>query len=176
MNEEVEVESTYLAREVPAEIAGVEPIRLFDMYLASDDPKLFDVRLRNRGDKYEITKKRPLKPGDFSTSTELTIWLDKTEFDALCKADGRVVEKDRYKVAIAGLPAEVDVFTGELTGLVWIDFEFLDEAARQQFKPPACCLADVTQEFTLLGGQLAGKRYRDIAKTLEKFAYKPLHR
>lgn len=97
-NVETEVESTYLARKIPEEITGVEPVHLLDMYIPTDGQRMFDVRLRQEGNEYKITKKRPLRPGDYSTSTELTIWLDRTEFETLCKADGRVVEKNRYKL------------------------------------------------------------------------------
>jgi CYTH domain-containing protein len=84
------------------------------------------------------------------------------------------VQKNRYKVTISGRPAEVDVFTGELNGLVVIDFEFDSPEEKAKFQPPTCCLADVTQEDFIAGGLLAGKSYQDIATDLERYNYKPL--
>jgi adenylate cyclase len=169
---QTEIELTFLAREIPKEIAGVKPDRLIDAYLPEDSTAT--MRLRKKGSKFEFTKKVPLKPGDLSAHIEQTIMLDETEFEALRKAGGQTVEKDRYMVKIDGYAAEVDVFLGDLAGLVMIDFEFPDVAAKQNFRPPKCCLADVTQELFVAGGQLAGKTYADIAKKLKTFAYTPL--
>ena len=55
-----------------------------------------------------------------------------------------------------------------------IDFEFENEETKALFRIPTCCLADVTQEKFVLGGQLAGKSYADIQKKLDGFNYKRL--
>lgn len=70
--------------------------------------------------------------------------------------------------------AEVDVFGEQLAGLVLIEFEFADEAAKDAFRPPACALADVTQEDFIAGGRLAGKTYLYIAPDLARFGYQKL--
>lgn len=172
-NVEVELELTYLAREIPKEINGVKPSRLLDIYVPENSSAPF-IRLRSKDDKCEITKKKPIDKNDFSRQTEQTIPLEKDEFEALAVSSGRRVEKDRYQVIIEGKTAEVDVFDGALKGLVVIDFEFDTPEAKADFTPPACCLAEVTQELFIAGGQLAGKSYTDIAPVLDKFDYKAL--
>lgn len=69
----------------------------------------------------------------------------------------------------------MDVFNGALRGLVLIDFEFESEQARDAFAPPACCLADVTQEPFIAGGNLAGRSLADIAGDLARYSYMPLY-
>jgi CYTH domain-containing protein len=172
-NVEVELELTYLASKLPAEINGVSPSVMFDIYLPEDSPRPF-IRLRQKGGKYEITKKKPINDNDLSAQTEQTIPLDEDEFTALSVASKRSVQKNRYAVDINGYPAEVDVFTENFAGLVLIDFEFKTLAEKQAFQPPDCCLAEVTQEWFIAGGQLAGKSYEDIAADLDRFNYKPL--
>ena len=172
-NLEIELELTYLAREIPAEIRNVLPKRLVDMYVPENADRPY-IRLRQNGDEYEITKKKPIDENDFSRQTEQTIPLDNEEFTALAISSRRKVEKDRYKVDIDGSIAEVDVFQGLLKGLVLIDFEFESVETKQAFRPPGCCLVDVTQELFIAGGQLAGKAYDDIKTELEKFNYMPL--
>jgi CYTH domain-containing protein len=169
----LELELTYLAATIPAEIRKATPQRLIDVYIpeSSSFPVL---RVRQRGDKYEITKKTPIKEGDFSAHTEHTIPLTKGEFEALKRSSLREVEKNRYTVKINGCIAEVDVFTGKLTGLVVLDFEFKTDQEKSRFTPPGCCLADVTQEKFILGGQLAGKSYADIQSELKRFNYREL--
>ncbi|HTB49275.1 MAG TPA: hypothetical protein VK712_04290 [Verrucomicrobiae bacterium] len=173
LNIEIELELTYLARKIPGELNGVTPQRLVDTYVPENAAKPY-VRLRQKGTQYEITKKQPVDESDFSHQTEQTIPLKKDEFDALCKASRRRVEKDRYMITVEGRTAEVDVFDGELKGLVVIDFEFGSLEEKQAFKPPEFCLVEVTQELFIAGGQLAGKTYDDIAADLARFNYQPL--
>jgi CYTH domain-containing protein len=152
----------------------VRPEKIIDTYLPenADFPLL---RIRQKGSKYEITKKAPTG-SDFSTHTELTIPLEQDEYMALQKSSQRTVEKDRYSMVDDSQTIEVDVFTGKLAGLVLIDFEFTSEEAMRGFVAPEFCLADVTQERFILGGQLAGRSYAEIATELERFGYQPLSR
>jgi CYTH domain-containing protein len=131
--------------------------------------------LRKRGSSYEITKKTLINSDDSSAQLEQTLPLELAEFESLASGHSRMVEKDRYGVSIGTIPAEVDVFSGKLEGLILIDFEFESEAAKATFVPPLCCLADVTQEEFIAGGSLAGKSYDDIAENLAHFGYQPLN-
>lgn len=169
-NVAIEIELTYLAGELPAEISTVEPEEMEDIYIpeASSDPHL---RLRRRGLNYEITKKKPLAENDSSCQTEQTITLEADEFSALSLTSTKRVQKKRYRVVLAGKAAEVDVFSGSLEGLVLIDFEFDTIDEKNKFLPPKCCLADVTQERFVAGGRLAGKAYTDIKTDLKRFNY-----
>ncbi|HSX32479.1 MAG TPA: hypothetical protein VLF43_04395 [Candidatus Saccharimonadales bacterium] len=171
----VEYELTYLAREIPIEIRQAQPLRMVDFYVPEDQALHPHLRLRRKGKGYEITKKLQVTEGDASVHTEQTIPLDQTEFESLSSGHSRIVEKDRYEVIINGRPAEVDIFSGKLTGLVMIDFEFLSEADKQAFTPPSCCLADVTQAEFVMGGMLSGKSYDDISTKLTELGYQPLH-
>lgn len=171
MSQEIELELTFLAKELPENIKTVEPIRISDIYIP-DTPEHSHLRLRQKGDKYEITKKMPVVEGNSSEQIEQTIPLTKDEFEALAICSNKRVIKDRYKVEIEDKMAEVDVFRGGLEGLVLIDFEFDTVEEKANFKIPSIALADVTQEEFVAGGLLAGKIYNDIALELERFGYK----
>ena len=173
MNQELELERTFLAKVLPKEIQGIEPIRITDIYIP-DSPAHSHLRLRQKGEKYEITKKNPVSEGDTSAQIEQTIPLDKQEFDALAICSQKVVTKDRYKVTIGGKLAEVDVFMEKLKGLVLIDFEFNSVAEKEAFIMPDVALADVTQEEFVAGGMLAGKAYDDLIPNLSRFNYQKI--
>lgn len=171
---EIEYELTFLARALPPEISGLKPKRLVDIYIPEDMSVHPHLRLRQKGGSFEITKKQPVADKDSSTQIEITIPLEKEEFDTLATGSQRSVTKDRYKVNLAGRPAEVDVFRDKLEGLVLIDFEFASEKDKAAFKAPDICLADVTQEPFTAGGLLAGQSYTNIAAQLEKYGYTPI--
>jgi hypothetical protein len=171
MTQEIELELTFLAKELPKDIKTVKPTRIIDIYIP-DTPQHSHLRLRQKGDKYEMTKKMPIAEGDASEQIEQTIPLTKDEFVALSSCSKKRVAKDRYEVKIEGKMAEIDVFIDELKGLVLIDFEFNTIDEKSAFKRPSVALVDVTQEDFIAGGLLAGKTYDDIAPELEHFNYR----
>lgn len=171
---EIELEYTFLAASLPGEVTGVTAKRLVDVYIPEVTNTHPHLRVRQRGEVYEITKKSPLHDGDSSVMVEQTIPLDSVEFEYLSKASTIKIVKDRYNVIIQGFPAEVDVFQGELYGLVLIDFEFATIVDKESFVAPGICLADVTQESFIAGGMLAGKTYAAIQQDLDRFNYKAI--
>lgn len=171
---EIELEYTYLAERLPEELKGVVPKRLIDVYIPEATHTHPHLRVRKRGDIYEITKKSPLHQSDSSVMVEQTIPLDQVEFEHLSKASTVRIVKDRYNVMINNYPAEVDVFQEGLRGLVLIDFEFATVDEKRSFVAPKICFADVTQEDFIAGGLLAGKTYVDIEDDLKRFGYEPI--
>jgi hypothetical protein len=175
MSQQLERERTFLAKELPQEIKTTEPTRIVDIYIP-DTPAHSHLRLRQNGKTYEITKKTSVAAGDASEHIEQTIPLTEEEFAVLSRCSAKRVAKDRYRVVIDGILAEIDVFIEDLAGLVLIDFEFDTEDEKDNFIPPSIALADVTQENFIAGGLLAGKTYDTIAPELARFCYKKLNR
>lgn len=58
MNQELELELTFLAKKLPEGIRAIAPTRIVDIYIP-DTPEHSHLRLRQKGEKYEITKKCP---------------------------------------------------------------------------------------------------------------------
>ena len=170
----LELELTYLASAIPEGIKNTTPKRLTDVYIPEQMNIHARLRIRQKGHSFTMTKKVPVESGDASKQNEFDIPLDEIEFQNLIKVSSRRVVKDRYEIELAGRTAEVDVFKEELEGLVVIDFEFAAEEEQKKFIAPAECLADVTQEDFIAGGNLAGLQYQDIIKHLDRFNYKKL--
>lgn len=168
-----ELERTYLLKELPSGFEGTRSEEMLDIYIPSsvEHPVL---RIRKIGEKYEITKKEPLKEGDASCQHETTISLTKDEYDELCGLPGKRVQKTRFYYQENGIEYEIDVFRGNLEGLVLVDVEFPSLKEKGAFAVPAWCLAEVTQEKFLAGGMVCGKKYSDIEKELQRFNYKRL--
>lgn len=169
----IEYELTYLAKKLPKDLKKSPSKILIDIYFPNNviHPNL---RLRQKGDKYELTKKSPINKKDASLQTEETIELTKEEFEALAKGDGKRLKKRRYFYEYEGKTAEIDVFEEELKGLVLIDFEFKNREEQNKFEMPDFCLVDITQEEFIAGGMLAGKSIKDIQKDLNKYNYKTI--
>ncbi len=170
----IELEKTYLVKKLPENLKGFKFKEIIDVYLpkTSEHPKL---RLRKNGDKFELTKKEPINDGDASRQKEQTIILTETEFNDLNQQlEGKRVHKIRYLYDYNGRVAEVDVFQGDLKGLVIVDFEFPTLTEKENFQMPDFCLVEITQEVFVAGGMICGKTYQDIENSLNKFEYKKL--
>lgn len=170
MSTEIEREFTYLAKALPEGLDESPSKIIADHYIPAEAEHPV-MRVRRKGDSYEITKKQPVSGTDSSRQTEETIALTEAEYKGLLTAEGKGFVKRRYFVKIDGYDAEVDVYLENLEGLVVIDFEFENDEDMQEFVVPEVCLADVTQEKFIAGGILAGKKYTDLETELDKFNY-----
>ncbi|MBU2540144.1 hypothetical protein KJ786_03225 [Patescibacteria group bacterium] len=168
---EIELERTFLLKDIPSGLESCKLIEIIDIYI----PEITEhpiLRIRKRGDSFEITKKCPVKGNDSSEQGEHTISLSKEEFNELSKLKGKRFRKIRYFYPYNNRTAEVDVYLDDLKGLILIDFEFNNRGEKDGFKMPSFCLADVTQEKVFAGGMLAGKKYSDLETFLKKYNYK----
>ena len=167
---QTEIETTYLASSLPDELKNLEGHTMIDVYLPASaaHPRL---RVRQKDSLYMLTKKTKVNEGDASTQVEENVELTKEEFEALAAGNGKTVAKIRYELPLGDHTAEVDVFTGDLEGLVLVDVEFNSAEARDTFVKPDFCGVDVTQEEFIAGGMLAGKKIQDIAADLERLGY-----
>ena len=120
-----------------------------------------------------LLKKAPVKD-DASEQEEQTITLSEKEFLELSTLPGKRLRKIRYYYPIDGCLAEIDVFLDDLEGLALVDFEFSSNEEKEKFLMPNFCLVDVTQEDSIAGGFLAGRKYSDIESFLKKHNYQKL--
>lgn len=173
MNIVIELERTFLAKEIPDGLKNCKFKEVIDIYIpkSSEHPKL---RIRKNGNKYEATKKEPVDEADKTVLREQTIGLTEAEFETLRKLEGKVVHKIRYDYDYKSNTAEVDVFQGALKGLVVVDFEFDNEDEKNKFEMPEFCLIDIKNEVFIAGGMICGKSYEDVEKELNRFGYKKL--
>lgn len=166
-----EFELTYLVKNLPENFSiEHESKEILDVYIpASAEHAL--LRLRKRGEIYEITKKVLASGTDSSHQIEYTIPLSEVEFDALRTVEGKKVRKIRHYYCEDGITYEIDVFQDALTGLVLVDVEFTSNETKNTFIPPLWFGSDVTQEKFVAGGVLCGKAYEDIEVELSTFGY-----
>lgn len=169
----VELELTYLAKTLPANLKDCPSKKIIDLYVDNGTDHS-DLRIRQNGNTYELTRKVPVEGTDSSKQLETTIVLNEAEFNSLSKTTSRKVEKTRYFFEFEGRTAEFDVFEGDLSGLVVVDFEFEEEKEKDSFEMPEFCLAEITQEKFIAGGVLAGKTFSDIESELRRFHYSKL--
>ena len=166
-----EFELTYLVKYLPKGFKNEhESKEILDIYITKNSVHSL-LRIRKRGDVYEITKKISVLGTDSSHQVEHTIPLTQEEFHELGQLEGKRVRKIRHYYTENSVLYEIDIFQDELEGLVLVDVEFDSNAEKGKFSAPDWFGADVTQEKFIAGGVLCGKRYKDIEGDLLRYNY-----
>ena len=150
----VEIERKFLVAERPPDFAEHPGQRIEQGYLAIA-PDGVEVRVRRRAGRATLTVKSG--PGQVRTEEELAI--DARRFDALWQLTaGRRVSKTRHEIPLAGgAVAELDVYDGDLDGLLTVEVEFGSREASERFAAPPW-----------IGRELTGdKRYANQSLALE---------
>lgn len=99
------------------------------------------VRIRKFNSDYSLNykwKKRGLVEGVAIQNIEYDMPLTKENYELLLnKIENNLLIKERYKIPLeCGLVAEMDVFHGNLEGLVFLEVEFPDVESSEKFDPP----------------------------------------
>lgn len=158
----IEIEKTFLVKQIPQDLHSYKSFKIKQGYISSTHPAL---RIRQKGDKFELTKKIPLKPDDWSSAEEINIPLSPQEFDKLWTLTEKHLEKTRYLIPLENnLVAELDIFEKELKGLCFVEVEFSSKTEMSLFKQPDWFGKDVTQEDFSANSFLADKNFSEIKK------------
>ncbi len=147
----IEIERKFLVNAVPDNLQEFENTVIRQGYLVIGDDGS-EVRLRDRNGQYTLTTKSKgeLSRGEWETP------IRTEQFEALWPATvGKRVEKTRYAIPLGDVTIELDVYQGELEGLVSAEVEFPDEATARAFTPPKWMSVDVTNDKAFKNQQLA---------------------
>lgn len=147
----LEVERKFLLAEAPDRLDDHPAKQIEQGYLAITED--VEVRLRRADDVCFLTVKR----GHGEVREEAEVPLAEDQFEALWPLTGSLrIEKSRHVVPLDDqLSAEVDVFKGELEGLVLAEIEFPSESASEAFEAPRWLGDEVTGDNRYSNQELA---------------------
>jgi CYTH domain-containing protein len=147
-----EIERKFLLDAPPSVVEGRPSTRILQGYIAITEDT--EVRVRARGDDRLLTA----KGGRGMVRREVTVPLTAEQFDGMWPlTEGRRVTKRRWVIADGDIELEIDVFDGDLDGLVIVEIEFPTPEASAAFTPPDWCGPEVTDD----------ERYRNAALATE---------
>ncbi len=147
----VERERKFLVDAAPDDRVTSSTARLRQGYLAADEHR--SVRVRDAGNSgCTLT----VKAGSGVERTELEWPITRREFEAAWPhTEGRRVDKTRERIPLGEHVIELDVFAGDLEGLVMAEVEFDSVEASDTFEPPAWFGRDVTDDGRYTNASLA---------------------
>ena len=150
-----EIERKWLIRQedIPYDLSQAEKYEIFQTYLNFSP----EIRVRNINDsEYILTIKCDTALKGFVR--EEHEWLiSKEEYDNLLnKKEGNTINKTRYILEDEkGIEMEIDIFSGDLEGLAYLEIEFVDTESANNYLAPDWVIKDVTTDLSYKNGHLA---------------------
>lgn len=165
---QIERERRYLLEDLP------EGMTRADHHLQITDNYITGTRLRIRKVRDPQTNKWVVKftqkfapdPNDLSRTIITNLYLNPTEAETLSIFEANEIRKNRYYYEFEGRRFSVDMFIGDLFGLVLAETSFESDEDLDSFQTPPFALADVTNLPTFSGGKLSELKYDDVRKEI----------
>ena len=159
----------FVLRELPAGLTlQSDHLQITDNYITGTRLRLRKARVPRTNEwTLELTQNfAPAAPHDLSRTLVTSIYLSQYEYEVLSVFEGNEIRKNRYPYEHEGRAYEVDVFLGELRGLVLAGTEFASDAETEGFNAPSFAVFDVTNEELFTGARLAHLSAEEIRAEL----------
>ncbi len=144
-----EIEKKYLVSYLPERFYAYDHTELEQAYISFGDVGESEKRVRlmrtGESERYFYTEK---SDGTLARD-EYEMEITKREYRSLCASIiSKFVKKARYYIPVkrGELMAELDVYHGELTGLVTVEVEFPSLEEAEAFAPPSWFGKDITED------------------------------
>ena len=161
----IERERRYLLRDLPEGMTRADPhLQITDNYMTGSRLRLRKVR-EPRTNKWTVkfTQKFALDPEDLSHTIITNTYLNALEAEVLSSIfNSNEIRKNRYPYEFEGHKFAVDMFLGDLFGLVLAEISFETDEELDNFPQPPFALADVTNEPFFIGGSLCELTFSDV--------------
>ena len=166
----VERERRFLLSDLPEGMSRADPhLQITDNYITGTRLRIRKVR-DPRTNKWTVkfTQKFAPNPQDLSRTVITNTYLNALEADTLSMFDANEIRKNRYTFDYEGRKFSVDMFLGDLFGLVLAETSFDTDEEMDGFPKPPFAIADVTNNEAFSGGRLCVSTIEDIRQEIAK--------
>ena len=134
----IEIERKFLVCEIPFDLSEYKSFEITQGYISFTP----EIRIRKKGHEFIYTEKGE---GDVSRP-ENNKPINEEKYEILRNAvQGNLIEKTRYEIPLGNnLTAELDIYHGQLEGLITVEVEFDTHEDEQSFIAPDWFGKDVT--------------------------------
>jgi CYTH domain-containing protein len=164
----VERERRYLLQDLPEGLTRADHhFQITDNYLTGTRLRLRKVR-DPKTNKWVVkfTQKFAATPDDLSRTIITNTYLNATEAETLSIFEANEIRKNRYRFEFEGREFSVDMFLGDLFGLVLAEVSFETDEEMDGFAKPPFAITEVTNNELFSGGKLSELTFEDIRKEI----------
>ncbi len=166
----LERERRYLLQDLPEGLTRADPhVQITDNYLTGTRLRLRKVR-DPRTNKWTVkfTQKFALNPADLSRTIITNTYLNAAEYEVLSVFEANEIRKNRYPFEWEGRKFTIDMFLGDLFGLVLAEVSFETDERLASFPKPPFAIAEVTNNELFTGGKLSDLTFEDIREEISR--------
>jgi CYTH domain-containing protein len=166
----VERERRYLLQDLPEGLTRASPhVQITDNYITGTRLRLRKVR-DPQSNKWTVKLTQKFAPDteDLSRTVITNIYLNALETEMLGVSDANEIRKNRYWFEFEGRKFSVDMFLGDLFGLVLAEVGFETDEELNNFSSPPFAIADVTNNELFTGGKLYELSFADIREAIRR--------
>lgn len=146
-----EYERRFLLSDIP-DLSGLASRLIEDLYLDGTRLRLRKIICEDGNEQYKLCKKYP--DPSANPLAIVNIYLTSQEYDLLSALNGKGIRKRRYNIASSEYLC-LDVFEGQLVGLVLCEIEAESVALLEAHALPHWIGRDVSDDPFFTGGNLA---------------------
>jgi CYTH domain-containing protein len=161
----IERERRFLLDQFPNHVNAVRVRRISDRYIDGTTLRLREQSEDGVPTMFKLTQKLPVRASGAQQGWITTIHLTGEEFCVFAQLSAKRLSKTRYSVP----PFGIDVFEGELEGLLVAEAEFDSAADADALTPPSFIFKEVSDDTRFTGGQLVSASRRDIQAWLLEY-------
>ena len=167
---QVELERRYLLQDLPEDLTRAgKHFQITDSYITGTRLRLRKVR-DPQTNKWTVEFTQKFAP-DKSAPTRFqitSIFLNALEAENLSVFDANEIRKNRYPFEFEGRAFAIDMFLGDLFGLVLAETTFSADDEFAGYPLPKFALAEVTNNPIFSGGQLCQLTFEDIRSEVKR--------
>lgn len=170
----IERERRYLLQDLPEGLSRADHhVQITDNYITGTRLRIRKVR-DPRTNKWivKFTQKFAPNPDDLSRTIITNTYLNATEAETLAVFEANEIRKNRYPFEFEGQMFSIDMFLGDLFGLVLAEASFDPDEALVSFPTPPFAIADVTNNPLFSGGRLSELRFEDIQSEIARSGFR----
>jgi CYTH domain-containing protein len=166
----VERERRYLLADLPEGVTRADHhLQITDNYITGTWLRIRKVR-DPQTNKWVVkfTQKFAPDPKDLSRTIITTLYLNATEAETLSIFEANEIRKNRYYFDFEGRRFSIDMFLGDLFGLILAEVSFETDAELDVFSKPPFAIADVTKDVIFSGGKLSELTFADVRAEIQR--------
>lgn len=158
----IERERRFLLAQFPSNVTVVHHRRITDHYIEGTTLRLRHQSYNDGLTSFKLTQKLPERGFGARQGLITSMYLTADEFGVLAVLPARKLTKTRFSAP----PFGIDVFDGELDGLILAEAEFDCAEAAEALTVPSFAAAEVSADDRFTGGRLVRASRQDLQNWL----------
>jgi len=161
----IERERRFVLAQFPGNVTIVRSRYILDHYIEGTALRLRKQSYNDGLTTFKLTQKLPQRGSGAQQGFITSMYLSQEEFDVLAQLPSKKLTKDRFSVP----PFGIDVFDGQLQGLILAEAEFDSEEGAEALTVPSFASGEVSTDDRFSGGRLAQASRPDLQNWLSDY-------